>query len=331
MRLIQFLSPTGEPVVALVESVDRVQALAGVASVRQLALCAVERSQSLADCVPGLLAGEAFAYEEILKSGRLLAPINHPDPAHLLVSGTGLTHLGSADTRDEMHADLEPTAPQNETDSMKIFRLGVEGGKPPAGRLGAQPEWFYKGDGGIVVAPEQPLVAPAFTLDGGEEPELAAIYVVDPAGTPRRIGFTLGNEFSDHVTEQRNYLYLAHSKLRPCSIGPELLIGDLPDDIKGTSRIRRDGAVIWERPFRTGEKNMCHSIANLEAHHFKYAAHRRPGDVHVHFLGTGTLSFADGVRTRPGDLFEVAAPAFGRPLRNQWRLETTQAPAVKVL
>ena len=200
MRLIQFLSPTGEPVVALVESVDRVQALAGVASVRQLALRAVERSRSLADYVPGLLAGEAFAYEDILKSGRLLAPINHPDPAHLLVSGTGLTHLGSADTRDEMHADLEPAAPQNETDSMKIFRLGVEGGKPPAGRLGAQPEWFYKGDGGIVVAPGQPLVAPAFTLDGGEEPELAAIYVVFNAvmkGKQEQAEFDYGDRYCD--------------------------------------------------------------------------------------------------------------------------------------
>ena len=89
-------------------------------------------------------------------------------------------------------------------------------------------------------------------------------------GMPWRVGFALLNEFSDHVTERQNYLWLAHSKLRPCSFGPELLLGDLPDDVRGTSRIRRGKTVIFEQPFLTGEANMSHSIANLEAHHFKY-------------------------------------------------------------
>ena len=37
------------------------------------------------------------------------------------------------------------------TDSMRMFKLGVEGGKPQHGEPGAQPEWFYKGDGDCVV------------------------------------------------------------------------------------------------------------------------------------------------------------------------------------
>ena len=61
---------------------------------------------------------------------------------------------------------------------------------------------------------------------------------------------------------------------------------------------------------------MSHSIANLEHHHFKYELFRRPGDVHVHFFGTATLSFADGVATREGDVFEVSAAPFAIPLRN---------------
>ena len=97
--------------------------------------------------------------------------------------------------------------------------------------------------------------------------------------------------------ERQNYLWLAHSKLRQCSFGPELLLGDLPDDVRGTSRIRRGKKVIFEQPFLTGEANMSHSIANLEAHHFKYAGFRRPGDVHVHIFGTATLSFAAGFKT----------------------------------
>jgi hypothetical protein len=61
---------------------------------------------------------------------------------------------------------------------------------------------------------------------------------------------------------------------------------------------------------------MSYRIEALEHHHFKYADFRQPGDVHCHFFGTGTLSFADGIETEAGDLFEIEAPGFGRPLRN---------------
>ena len=117
---------------------------------------------------------------------------------------------------------------------MKMFRLGIEGGKPQGDRPGVAPEWFYKGDGSIVAAPGQPLTMPGFALDGGEEAEIAMLYVIDDGGRPRRVGYALGNEFSDHVLERQNYLYLAHSKLRPCAFGPELLLGELPQDVRGT-------------------------------------------------------------------------------------------------
>ena len=202
------------------------------------------------------------------------------------------------------------------TDSMRMFLMGEAGGKPAVGEAGVQPEWFYKGDGSIVVETGRPLPVPAFALDGGEEPEVAGIYLIGPDGRPYRLGFALGNEFSDHLTERENYLWLAHSKLRHAALGPELRLGDLPGDVRGTSRIRRDGAVLWEKPFTTGEANMTHSIANLEHHHFKHARFRRPGDVHVHFFGTATASFADGVSTQPGDVFEIEAEGFNLPLRN---------------
>jgi hypothetical protein len=214
---------------------------------------------------------------------------------------------------------------------MKMFRMGVEGGKPAASEAGVQPEWFYKGDGDSIAAPEADLISPPFALDAGEEPEIAGIYLNDSQGVPRRIGFALGNELSDHVTERQNYLYLAHSKLRPCAIGPELLLGDLPEDIEGVSRIVRNGEVIWEKSFLSGEKNMSHTIANLEAHHFKYAGFCRPGHVHVHFFGTATLSFGDGIQTRAGDRFEIESKAFGRPLRNRLVIGEREIPAVKPL
>ena len=259
------------------------------------------------------LVATALGARVDLAACRLLNPIDHADSAHVLVSGTGLTHMGSAEGRDKMH---KAAAGGHATDSMKMFLMGLEGGRPEPGAIGVQPEWFYKGDGSILVPPGAPLAIPAFARDGGEEPEIAGIYLIDRQGQPVRLGFALGNEFSDHVTERENYLWLAHSKLRQASLGPELRLGDLPADVRGMSRIRRGDHTIWEKPFLTGEKNMSHTIANLEHHHFKNALCRRPGDVHVHFFGTATLSFADGIRAEPGDTVEIEADAFRFPASN---------------
>jgi hypothetical protein len=207
-----------------------------------------------------------------------------------------------------------------ESDSLKIFRMGLEGGKPEGGPPGVQPEWFFKGVGTCVVAPGAALPMPAFARAGAEEAEIVGLYIVGPDGSPYRIGYTLGNEYSDHVTEAENYLYLAHSKLRSCSIGPELLVGDLPDEVHGHSRIRRDGAVIWEEAFLSGEAHMSHSIANLEHYHFRYPMHRRPGDLHAYFFGAAVMSYAFGVQTGPGDEYEIEAEVFGKPLRNRVEL-----------
>jgi hypothetical protein len=278
-----------------------------------LALSAIAADRPL-DAHASRFAGtDGIPYDSLLAERRVLPPLTHPDPARCFVSGTGLTHLGSAAARDGMHQKL---AAETLSDSMRMFKWGVEGGRPAGSTPGAQPEWFYKGDGSIVAGCGAELASPGFALDGGEEPELVGLYLIDAAGVPRRLGFAIGNEFSDHVTERQNYLYLAHSKLRPCAVGPELRTGPLPPHMEGASRIRRGSRVIWEKPFVTGEDNMCHSIANLEYHHFKYAAHRRPGDVHLHFFGTSTLSFADGIRAEAGDVFEVELPALGAPLRN---------------
>ncbi|ABL72311.1 AraD1 family protein [Paracoccus denitrificans] len=312
MFLSQLLLPDGGRAVALRDG-DAAHLVPGVDSTRALALAAIAAGRGLADEAAHRGQGAAVDLAAALAEGRVLPPVDHPDPAHLHLTGTGLTHLGSAATRDAMHG--APDAGEL-TDSMKMFRMGLEGGKPRPGEVGVQPEWFYKGNGHAVAAPGAALASPDFALDAGEEPEIAGLYLIGPDGTPFRLGFALGNEFSDHVTERGNYLWLAHSKLRPASFGPEMLLGDLPQHVEGTSRILRDGAVLWERPFLSGEANMSHSIANLEHHHFKYPLFRQPGDMHVHFFGTATLSFADGIRCRPGDVFQVEAPALGLPLQN---------------
>jgi len=318
MRFIQYLDDDGNQRVGCTSTdAGRVRRLDGTASVLALAQAAFEHGRSLAQIAePRLGALEATPLARLLDGLRVLTPLTHDDPAHCLVSGTGLTHLGSAATRDAMHQKVGAQPESALSDSMRMFKWGLDSGRPAPGQAGVQPEWFYKGDGRCVVAPGAPLPSPWFALDAGEEPELVGLYWIAPDGTPCRLGYAVGNEFSDHVTERQNYLYLAHSKLRVCAVGPELAAGPLPADLQGTSRIRRAGQVVWEKPFATGEANMCHSLANLEYHHFKYPQHRRPGDVHLHFFGTATLSFADGVKVEPGDSFEIEQPALGAALVN---------------
>jgi hypothetical protein len=324
LRLVQMLDVDGGRIVAAADGATA-RRVRGAASTYALARAAIGEGSTLAAVVAKAGYGEDVDLDAALAAGRILAPIDHADAARVFLTGTGLTHLGSADARDRMHAKAQSA---DATDSMKMFRMGLEGGKPAGGAAGVQPEWFYKGDGRSIVAPEQPLPSPDFALDGGEEPELAGIYVIGEDGTPFRLGFALANEFSDHITERMNYLYLAHSKLRPAALGPELLVGEPPADIRGTAKITRGGRTIWEKPFLTGEANMSHHLRNLEHHHFKYTLFRRPGDIHVHFFGTATLSFSEGVKAEAGDVFEIAAAPFRLPLRNS--LKIVPAPPTTV-
>ena len=330
MNLIQFETEAGGRAVAAIDGAQAFE-VTGAPSVYELATEAIAAGRGLAALIADKGFGRAISVDAILAEGRMLSPVDHPDPAHLYVTGTGLTHLGSASTRDAMHKSNQQAAEAPLTDSMKMFRMGLEGGKPPAGETGVQPEWFYKGNGFSVIRPGKPIASPAFAKDAGEEPEIAGIYLIGPDRQPRRLGFALGNEFSDHVTERVNYLFLAHSKLRMCAFGPELRLGELPRSVSGMSRIIRGGKVIWEKPFLSGEDNMSHTIANLEYHHFKYDLFCQPGDVHVHMFGTATLSFADGIKTEAEDIFEIVEPQFGAPLRNVVAWDTDRPVRVTAL
>jgi hypothetical protein len=305
--------------VALVEE-PRLRLLDGVKSIFQLAREAVDSNNSLAGLVQKKVTGEFLDYDPIYNGKskwRLLSAIDQPDePARCLVSGTGLTHLGSAANRQRMHEAKESEL----TDSMKMFQWGVEGGKPSPGKVGVAPEWFYKGCGNILRAHGEPLDVPAYAEDGGEEAEIAGVYFIDADGQPRRIGMAIGNEFSDHKFEKKNYLNLAGSKLRTCSLGPEIVIDPEFKSVPGKVAIARDGKVLWSQNILTGEDEMCHSLANIEHHHFKFSAHRRPGDLHVHYFGACSLSFGAGIALADGDLMEIAFGGFGRPLRNPLRV-----------
>lgn len=320
IRLVQYLTEDGQRHVGQVSADgNHLHPLKDTHSVRELAEAAIARKVALSTVVTERVTSESVDYDALLQHNRVLAPLNHDEPARFLITGTGLTHTGSANARDKMHV-LTHGEDADESDSLKIFRMGLEGGKPAAGKLGVQPEWFFKGVGTCVVPPGAPLPLPAFAKAGAEEAEIVGLYINDPDGKPYRIGYALGNEYSDHVTEGENYLFLAHSKLRSCSIGPELLIGELPQEVRGRSRIVRDGAVVWDEEFLSGEAHMSHSIGNLEHYHFRYPMHRRPGDLHAYFFGAAVMSYAFAVKTEPGDEYIIEAPAFGKPLRNRMEL-----------
>jgi hypothetical protein len=328
MRLIQLINSYGERRVCLVED-DRLRLIGEHASVYALAQTALANAATLAATVNRYLTSDELDYDEIYlgrAAWRIMPPVDHPDePARCMVSGTGLTHKGSAANRQAMHAaDAAPT------DSMRMFQWGLEGGRPAPGQVGVSPEWFYKGTGAILRAHGEPLEVPAYAEDGGEEGELAGVYLIDAAGAPRRLGITIGNEFSDHRFEKKNYLYLAASKLRACSIGPELALDPDYSSAPGEVVIERDGATLWSKQILTGDAAMSHSLANMEHHHFKHDAHRRPGDVHIHFFGAAALSFGDGIELEDGDVMQISFAGFGRPLRNPARISQSEETLVGV-
>jgi hypothetical protein len=317
-RLVQIQNGPARAVALVLE--PRLRLLDGVESVFQLAREAIDLKTSMTALVQRRATGAFLDYDPIYQGQsewRLLPAMDHPaEPARCLVSGTGLTHLGSAKNRQAMHEAKESEL----TDSMKMFRWGVEAGKPGPGKIGVAPEWFYKGTGTILRAHGEPLVAPPYGGDGGEEAEIAGVYVIGADGQPRRAGLAVGNEFSDHKFERTNYLNLASSKIRTCALGPELVVDPEFRSVPGRVTIERAGRPLWSKEIATGETEMCHSLRNIEQHHFKFETHRRPGDAHVHYLGAHSLSFGDGVQLADGDVMEISFAGFGRALRNPLRV-----------
>src|SRR3954451_23307368 len=187
MRLVQIIR-RGSRRVGLVRGSELRLIEVQYPSTYSLAQKAIETKNSLEQLVSSLDTNEGLNYDEVYEGNsewRFLPAFDHPsDPAHCLVSGTGLTHKASAKNRAAMHK----TADAEATDSFRMFKLGLEGGNPAAGEIGVQPEWFYKGDGTILKAHLSSLTIPAYGDDGGEEPEVAGVYLVGPDGQPYRVG-----------------------------------------------------------------------------------------------------------------------------------------------
>lgn len=328
IHLVQISNGTARKV-AIVDE-PHLRCLNNVQSIYELVQQCLRVGGNLSEYAQQLLSEDYLDYNAVYSGTsdwHLLAPIDVPGaPSRLIVTGTGLTHLGSAKDRQAMHIVDRSETSEPLTDSMRMFRWGVEAGRPESGKAGVAPEWFYKGTGSMLQPPFAPLTVPHFAEDGGEEAELAGIYIIGEDARPYRIGMSVGNEFSDHKFEKLNYLNLAGSKLRSCSLGPELVVGADFQSVNGEVTILRDHQAIWSKSIATGEDNMCHSLANLEHHHFKFEGHRQQGEVHVHFFGAHSLSFGEGIRLQNGDWMDIRYDGFGRPLRNPVRIESGNSP-----
>lgn len=338
MRIVQFVQQHESRCVGVLEG-DEVINLSATfpqfETTLDLALAAIEKETGLVEMLKALLpeCENRISYEKLWNGEpgsalHLLPPLDHRDVSRTYITGTGLTHTGSMQSRDQMHAEegvgdqrTSEDQTSQQTDSAKMFQMGIDGGKPQNGNRGTAPEWFYKGNGVCLRGHRDPLDLPSFALDGGEEPEFVGCYVIAPDGTPYRVGFALGNEWSDHATEKINYLYLAPSKLRTCSVGPELVVGECFEALDIRVTVAREGITIYDSgTLKSGQEFMCHSLENCEDHHFKHALHRQPGDVHLHYFGTSKLSYgARDWKFKAGDLIEVCASDFSRPLINSVR------------
>ncbi|MEJ7739344.1 MAG: AraD1 family protein [Chitinophagaceae bacterium] len=328
-RLVQISHPQFQRAVALVQE-PVLLLLKDVSSIYHLALESIHTNKKLTDTIRLHLTQESIDYSSVYNGQsewKLLPSFDHPEgPMNCVVSGTGLTHKNSALNRQMMHQ----SSTEKPTDSMQMYQWGVEAGSPQKGNIGIQPEWFHKGNGSMLKAHGEPLEVPPFANDGGEEPEVAGVYVVNELGEPWRIGFTTSNEFSDHIMEKKNYLYLAPSKLRNCSIGPELVIDENFLELKGTVQIVRGQELIWSAAIQTGQKHMAHSLDNLEYHHFKYPCHRIPFQAHVHFFGADAFSFGSKITLNDADIMEVTWEGMGRALQNPIRISVNEERLVPI-
>jgi hypothetical protein len=104
--------------------------LDGCSSIYVRAQIAIEVPKKLSEAAHPRRPSDKLGYELIYTGDsewQTLPAIDLPQvSACCLISGTGLTPIGSARGRQSMHA----TVTEELTDSVKMFRWGVEGGRP---------------------------------------------------------------------------------------------------------------------------------------------------------------------------------------------------------
>ena len=187
--------------------------LPGCTSVYELAASAIQSRWTLREVIERLNPVETLNYDEVYsgRSGwRLLVPIDHPEPSRCYVTGTGLTHKGRqrAGSRCTFRPGRSDRQPEDVSDwpGGRLARAGVR--CRGAGTV-------LQGHGGDLAGGQRATRGPSFGDDGGDEAEIAGVYLIGNDGAAFRIGLTQGNEFSDHRMEAKNYLYWCRRNCGP--------------------------------------------------------------------------------------------------------------------
>lgn len=281
-RLVQIIHPENGRRVALVND-GELHLLSTYRTVYAFALAALDMGHRLRDLLSADLSGIMLDYDEVYgmrSSWEFLPSFDHPNTLSACVVS------------------------------------GSENGAPGAGDQPAFPPWFFKGNGMHLRGHGEPLRIPSFAAGGSVQPEVASLYVIDREGKPRRVGLSTGNQFSDPALAEQDARMLGHSKLRNCSLGPELVLDAQFSDISGSVKVERGGQELWSSAVGTGEAHAVFPLSELERRLFQYETHRIPGDTHVHFLGGSVSSHSAGVELQNGDEIVVEFAGFGRALRN---------------
>ena len=294
-RLVQLEHPGFGRRVALADG-DDLHLLGTYRSAYAFATAALDTGHKLRDLLSTDLTGIALDYHAVhgLSSEWRFAPaFDVPeDQSHCLVTGCGRTY-----------------------------------GAPPApGDTG--PTLFHKGTGECLRAHGEALEIPPFGRGGGEEAELAAVYIIGKDGIPRRVGFAQGNEFGDPALSAADPGAVSHAKLRTCSLGPELLLDASISDVAGSIEIERANSVLWSQKFRAGESHMQYNLREVEQSLFRHAAHRKPDHGHVHYLGAAQGTYQGGTVLEAGDTVTVAFEGFGKPLVNRIARPEFEVPKI---
>ena len=294
MRLVQLAGPDGRRV-ALVEE-PRLRLLEGCRSVYDLASECLKEGVSLPrghrTARGPTNSSTTTPFMRAQSDWRICPSADVPsEPARCLVSGTGLTHKASAKNRDAMHA-----AAQAVTDSTRMYQSGVEGGKPAPGRSGSRARVVLQGMRHGAAGAQR--AADCSGIRGGRRRGAGSSgRVPDRCARARRGGSDSRWAMSFPIT-----CWSARTiciwRPRNCAPAPSVRNSWwMAISIWCPERYRSNAAsrILWSREIRTGESAMCHSLANIEHHHFKFEFHRRPGDLHIHFFGADAFSFGDGV------------------------------------
>ncbi|TAK71991.1 MAG: hypothetical protein EPO11_10685 [Gammaproteobacteria bacterium] len=239
----------------------------------------------------------------------------------LINNNIPLTNLASRVTNTLLIADinnklifLPPMKPEEKlfsfVNGMGLTHKRIASIRYSSDNIPIQGEWFYKGNGTILKTTADSLYVPPNAYSCTEEAEIVLIYVIDALSIPYRIGYTLGNDFSDPKMGKTNHAYFGQSKLRTCSIAPEIKVGEPPLELIGNVIIKRNNEYVWRSQFVTGINNMLYSLEKIESLVFQHDQFLIPGMVHYLFLGADTTSYSHGIRLMDGDIIDISSSEF---------------------